>query len=257
LQEFNAKKGMQTYGSSANRFQFNIRNVFTSSFNSSTGPNNGHPENPNDDSAWWDVLQLVLDIVGMVPGVGEYVDAASAGISMYRGDAEGAALSTAAMVPLGGWGPGLTKIAKDFLRILDKTGVTSWFKGLFNKKPNVVIDSPEYGGVVDDVVNKVDELPASEVLEESAKQSVKILEGAVADNYKRFVKDMPSNAKSSTIWKQLDDGSYLFEATSPATNIPGSYALYQKWVDAQGNTYKMLKTTFAPDGSIVHEKRKF
>jgi hypothetical protein len=49
----------------------------------------------------------------------------------------------------------------------------------------------------------------------------------------------------------------LFEATSPATNIPGSKAVYQKWVNAQGKTIKMLKTTYASDGSIVHIKSKF
>ena len=68
---------------------------------------------------------------------------------------------------------------------------------------------------------------------------------------------MPANAKSSTSWKVLDDGTYLFEVTSPATNIPGSKAVYQKWVNAQGETFKMLKTTYALDGSIVHIKPKF
>lgn len=68
---------------------------------------------------------------------------------------------------------------------------------------------------------------------------------------------MPVNAKSSATFKQLKDGNYLFEATSPATNIPGSKAVYQKWVNAQGKTFKMLKTTYAPDGSVVHIKPKF
>jgi RHS repeat-associated protein len=151
LQEFNAKKGMQTYGSSANRFQFNIRNVFTSSFNSSTGPNNGHPGNPEEDSVWWDVLQFCVDIVGLVPGAGEAADAFNVGVSMYRGDSEGATLSLGAMMPVGGWGPGVSKLAKDFKRIMDKTGVTDWFKGLFSKSTKVKVDSPSYGEVVDDV----------------------------------------------------------------------------------------------------------
>ena len=68
---------------------------------------------------------------------------------------------------------------------------------------------------------------------------------------------MPINAKGSSSWKLLDDGNYLFEATSPATNIPGSKAIYQKWVNPQGATFKMNKTTYAPDGTIVHIKPKF
>lgn len=33
--------------------------------------------------------------------------------------------------------------------------------------------------------------------------------------------------------------------------------LYQKWVNPRGETFKMIKTTFAPDGSIIHVKPKF
>ncbi len=91
----------------------------------------------------------------------------------------------------------------------------------------------------------------------ATKTSTTVLEGAVKSNYGRFVKDMPVNAKSSSSWKLLDYGNYLFEATSPATNIPGSKAVYQKWVNAQGETFKMLKTTYAPDDSVVHIKPKF
>jgi hypothetical protein len=66
---------------------------------------------------------------------------------------------------------------------------------------------------------------------------------------------MPANAKSSASFKQLKDGNYLFEATSPG-NVPGSKAVYQKWVNPQGETFKMIKTTYAPDGSIIHLKPK-
>ena len=51
------------------------------------------------------------------------------------------------------------------------------------------------------------------------------------------------------------NGTYLFQATSPG-KVPGSSALYQKWVNPQGETLNMLKTTFAPDGSIIHVKPK-
>jgi LysM repeat protein len=110
--------------------------------------------------------------------------------------------------------------------------------------------------IVAQVADAIDDVPGSAVVG-AAKTSTTVLEGAVKSNYGRFAKDMPVNAKSSSSWKLLDDGNYLFEATSPATNIPGSKAVYQKWVNAQGETIKMLKTTYAPDGSIVHIKPKF
>ena len=81
------------------------------------------------------------------------------------------------------------------------------------------------------------------------------LEGAVKSNYNRFVSKIPANSKASSSFQLLDNGNYLFQATSPG-KVPGSSALYQKWVNAQGETFKMLKTTFAPDGSIIHIKPK-
>jgi hypothetical protein len=65
----------------------------------------------------------------------------------------------------------------------------------------------------------------------------------------------PANSKASSSFQLLDDGNYLFQATSPG-KVPGSSALYQKWVNPQGETFKMFKTTFAPDGSIIHIKPK-
>lgn len=91
---------------------------------------------------------------------------------------------------------------------------------------------------------------------DAAKGGTTVLEGAAKSNYGRFVSKMPANAKSSATFKQLKDGNYLFEATSPG-KVPGSSALYQKWVNPQGETFKMIKTTFAPDGSIIHVKPKF
>ena len=51
------------------------------------------------------------------------------------------------------------------------------------------------------------------------------------------------------------DGNYLFEVISSG-RVPGSKAVYQKWVNPQGKTFKMLKTTFGPDGKIIHVKPK-
>jgi hypothetical protein len=158
LSEFCADASSSGYGGFSGNCGFNYNSTFSgsNSFNPDPNSGNGHPGNPEDDSVWWDVLQFCVDIVGLVPGAGEAADAFNVGVSMYRGDSEGAALSLGAMIPIGGWGPGVSKLAKDFKRIMDKTGVTDWFKGLFSKSTKVKVDSPSYGEVVDDVAENVD-----------------------------------------------------------------------------------------------------
>ena len=49
----------------------------------------------------------------------------------------------------------------------------------------------------------------------------------------------------------------LQECYSLPRKVPGSKAVYQKWVNPQGETFKMIKTTYGPDGSIIHVKPKF
>ncbi len=84
----------------------------------------------------------------------------------------------------------------------------------------------------------------------------KFLDKSVRSNFNRFVKKVPANSKSSANYRQLDDGNYMFEATSPG-KVPGSKAVYQKWVNPAGETFKMTKTTYDPAGKIIHVKPKF
>lgn len=74
-------------------------------------------------------------------------------------------------------------------------------------------------------------------------------------NFARFKSKLPANANPRTI-KDLPDGGKIFQADVPARNIPGSYARYEKVVDSSGNTISYKKTTYAPDGSVVHIKNK-
>jgi hypothetical protein len=110
----------------------------------------------------------------------------------------------------------------------------------------IVLDQYENGGTGAGV-------PSGAVI--GASKSVTTLEGDVAANFKRFVSKIPANSKASASAEALEDGNFLFSATSPG-KVPGSSALYQKWVNPQGETFNMLKTTFAPDGSIIHIKPK-
>jgi RHS repeat-associated protein len=51
-----------------------------------------------------DIVQTGIDIAGLIPLVGEIADGANALIYTARGDYTNAALSTAAMIPIAGWG---------------------------------------------------------------------------------------------------------------------------------------------------------
>ncbi|WP_438347724.1 DNA/RNA non-specific endonuclease [Paenibacillus sp. FA6] len=65
------------------------------------------PEPVKKKSFWekaLDVTQVVLDVAGLIPGVGEVADLLNAGIYVARGDYTNAALSAAAAIPFIGWG---------------------------------------------------------------------------------------------------------------------------------------------------------
>ena len=82
------------------------------------------------------------------------------------------------------------------------------------------------------------------------------LNEAQADNLKRFLRKLPKVAEHVKIY-ELPDRGKAFQADVRARNISGSFARYEKQIDARGKTLLFTKTTFAPDGSIVHVKPKF
>ncbi|MCG8527258.1 MAG: hypothetical protein MI748_12810, partial [Opitutales bacterium] len=61
-----------------------------------------------------DTVQTVLDVAGLVPGVGEFADLANALISLGRGNYAEAGLSALAMVPFAGWGATGAKAAMKY-----------------------------------------------------------------------------------------------------------------------------------------------
>lgn len=76
-----------------------------------------------------DGLQSLLDMGGLVPGVGEPLDLLNAGVSAARGDRVGAGLSIAAMIPI----VGTAATGAKALRRLDATirGTKQYAKDLF------------------------------------------------------------------------------------------------------------------------------
>ncbi len=61
---------------------------------------------------------------------------------------------------------------------------------------------------------------------------------------------------TGTVVTHLPDGSVRVAADVPARNVPGSYARYEKTIAADGRTTGYTKTTYAPDGTVVHIKDK-
>ncbi len=76
-----------------------------------------------------------------------------------------------------------------------------------------------------------------------------------ANNLRRFDAKLPKDAQTIQILSG-PNGQRIFRSDVPARNIPGSFARYEKVVDTSGNTLSYTKTTYAPDGSIVHIKAK-
>jgi len=54
---------------------------------------------------------------------------------------------------------------------------------------------------------------------------------------------------------KTSDGNYIATMTKPG-NVPGSSAVYTKLMDSNGNTIVVYKTTYDPQGNIVHTKEK-
>ncbi|MBA2654013.1 MAG: hypothetical protein H0U71_02970 [Gammaproteobacteria bacterium] len=79
---------------------------------------------------------------------------------------------------------------------------------------------------------------------------------AQAKNLKRFIDKLPQNSENIRVRDFLNGGK-VFQGDSPAANIPGSFARYEKQIDIDGNTILYTKTTFGPKGEIVHVTPKF
>ena len=64
-------------------------------------------------------------------------------------------------------------------------------------------------------------------------------------------------AKGSRNFKtvQLEGSSTKFSYETPG-RVPGSKAVYEKVVDTSGKTTQVTKTTYGPDGKIIHIKDK-
>lgn len=88
----------------------------------------------------------------------------------------------------------------------------------------------------------------------SVSQEVK-LTAEQAKNISRFESKVPANARGSVTIRPLPNNGVAAQATSPG-RVPGSSAVYEKQIDATGKTVQYTKTTYDPNGDIVHVKDK-
>lgn len=77
-----------------------------------TGANPGEAEGKTSLTGFLDGFQTTLDIIGLVPVIGEPVDLFNAGVSALRGDWVGAGLGLTSAIPFLGWGGTAAKIGR-------------------------------------------------------------------------------------------------------------------------------------------------
>ncbi|NLU13954.1 MAG: RHS repeat protein [Gammaproteobacteria bacterium] len=75
-------------------------------------PPKPQPETQSWWGRWGDTIHIALDVVGMIPVIGEVADGANALLYLAEGDHVNAALSAAAMLPIGGQAATAAKAAK-------------------------------------------------------------------------------------------------------------------------------------------------
>lgn len=74
----------------------------------------------------------------------------------------------------------------------------------------------------------------------------KVLSAAQVAKVDRFIRKMPADVVSLTV-RPLPNGGVAMYAVVPARNVPGSYAMYEKQVDAAGESLSYVKTVWAAD----------
>jgi RHS repeat-associated protein len=117
-------------------------------------------------------------------------------------------------------------------------------------QPSYPNDNQRYGGYVGQALAVVGVAAATKA--EPARPAG--LNPQQAANLARFEAKLPANA-SETKTLNAPGGGKIFQADS-AGKVPGSYARYEKQVDASGKTVGYTKTTIGPKGEVISVKDK-
>ncbi|MCX7568168.1 cysteine peptidase family C39 domain-containing protein [Sulfitobacter sp. F26169L] len=121
-----------------------------------------------------DGVQLALDVIGLIPGLGEIADGINGLISLARGDYVDAGLSFAAMIPFAGWFATAGKFGKKAVNAADLAG-------------DVGRNVTKYG---DEALTPLAKGGAG-ALDDAAKKSVRTSGKPVAGKVKKTHKDHP------------------------------------------------------------------
>lgn len=73
-------------------------------------------------------------------------------------------------------------------------------------------------------------------------------------SYIKYVKDTTTSKYIDYKVTKIGE-RYIYQSKKPG-NVPGSYAIYYKEVDANGKTIKVYKDTYDHKGNFVHRKIK-
>ncbi len=96
---------------------------------------------------------------------------------------------------------------------------------------------------------------AASFLNSSSIRFLEKINEAQKSSLMRFNRKKPASAIKTVIRESPNNG-LVFQADALSRNIPGSFARYKKQVDHLGRTIEYTKTTFGPDGQIIHVKDK-
>ncbi len=122
------------------------------------------------------------------------------------------------------------------------------------KGTQTTIEQGELQSIVKANESAVQSIQSTYPTKQSALSGASSYPPAIAKSAKSFFKGGSNAYKNFTISRQ-SDGSYHFTMEKPG-NVPGSKAIYHKIVSSDGETIRVYKDTFDPQGKLVHRKEK-
>jgi Hemolysin coregulated protein Hcp (TssD) len=157
-------------------------------------------DGPIEPGLWSDVAHGVLDVVGLIPVVGELADGANALFYLAEGNKTDAALSAAAMIPIAGWAATGAKVVRKGVKIANKArGLKKvkanrvkqlWQVGQYEKLRNLKpgLDAHHVGqkALMSKFIPGYDPLKGPSILVPKAGHTIKGVNGIVSRSTKGF-----------------------------------------------------------------------
>ena len=207
-------------------------------------------EEKKDDS-FWDVASTVLAAASFIPGADTVTNLLSIPVDLIKGDYVSAGLDVLGMVPVVGELADAAKVARKADDIADVVKVA--------KKADNIVDATKVGDKAVDGSKIIDGFDdGTSIMKASGKStalnSVNDLPPEIQKNAKSFFKGSSNNYDNYSVIKN-NDNTYAVIMENPG-KVPGSKAVYVKIVDDKGNTIKVYKDTYDPQGNLIHRKDK-